>query len=235
HLGAWPAWSRAAWEPKALWSVVAIGFPVAIQVGTEMWAFNAATLLAGSLGTVTAAAHGVVLSMASISFMAALGIAVGTTTRVGNLIGAGHHAGAQRAARLAMLMGAGVMTISAVGFVVFRESLPLLYLSDPAVVALAASILPIAAAFQIFDGTQAVGCGVLRGMGRTRPAAGFNVIGYWVLGLPLGYWFGIRQGSLAGLWWGLALGLAVVAFLLIFWIQRNGPAAMAPKDGRHAS
>lgn len=235
HAGAWPAWSRAAWDPRALWSVVAIGFPVAIQVGTEMWAFNAATLLAGSLGTVTAAAHGVVLSMASISFMAALGIAVGTTTRVGNLIGAGHHAGAQRAARLAMLMGAGVMTISAVGFVVFRESLPLLYLSDPAVVALAASILPIAAAFQIFDGTQAVGCGVLRGMGRTRPAAGFNVIGYWVLGLPLGYWFGIRQGSLAGLWWGLALGLAVVAFLLIFWIQRNGPAAMAPKDGRHAS
>lgn len=228
HEGAWPTWGRDAWDPKALWAVVGIGFPVAVQVSTEMWAFNAATLLAGSLGAVTSAAHNIALGFASLSFMAALGIAAGATTRVGNLIGAERFADAQRAAWVAIAMGAGVMSVSAILFVSFRETLPLLYLDDPAVVALAASILPIAAAFQIFDGVQAVGCGVLRGMGKTRPSAVFNVIGYWVLGLPLGYWFGIRQGLLSGLWWGLALGLAVVAGLLIFWIRSRGPASMAP-------
>jgi MATE family multidrug resistance protein len=93
------------------------------------------------------------------------------------------------------------------------------------VIALAAAILPIAAAFQIFDGIQVVGCGVLRGMGRTRPAAIFNLLGYWVLGLPLGGWLGLRAGwGLAGIWVGLALGLAFVATLLVAWVRWRGPA-----------
>ena len=88
------------------------------------------------------------------------------------------------------------------------------------------SVLPIAAAFQLFDGTQAVSCGVLRGMGRTRPAAVFNVLGYWVLGLPLGWWFGVRTGWLGGLWWALALGLAIVAVSLVAWIRVRGPSTL---------
>ncbi len=227
HVGAWSGWSREAIDLGSLRKILAIGFPIAIQTSTEMWAFNAATLLAGTLGALSAASHGVVLSLASISFMAALGVAIGTTTRVGNLIGAGYPTHAQRAAQIAMGMGAGVMTISALGFVVFRFGLPRLYTPDIEVIALAASILPIAAAFQIFDGIQAVGCGVLRGMGQTRPAAVFNLIGYWILGLPLGYFFGIRQGSLAGLWWSLAFGLAVVALLLVYWVRHHGPEAQA--------
>ena len=83
----------------------------------------------------------------------------------------------------------------------------------------------LAAAFQIFDGTQVVGCGVLRGMGRTRPAMVFNFVSYWVLALPLGAWLGFSRGwGLAGIWWGLALGLGFVAASLVVWIRLRGPA-----------
>jgi MATE family multidrug resistance protein len=92
------------------------------------------------------------------------------------------------------------------------------------VVTLCASILPIAALFQISDGVQVVGCGILRGMGRTRPAAWFNLLGYWLLGLPLGAWLGLRAGlGLAGVWWGLCLGLTFVAVSLVAWVARLGP------------
>lgn len=226
HDGAWHGFGRAAFDLRALFRVVAIGFPIAIQTGTEMWAFNLSTILAGSLGTLSAAAHGIVLNLASISFMLALGVSVAATTRIGNLIGAGRPDLAQRAAWIAIAMGAGVMTLSGVSFVAFRVGLPSLYTPDPEVVALAALVLPIAGAFQVFDGTQAVGCGVLRGMGRPQAAAAFNVLGYWLLGLPLGWWVGVRQGWLGGLWWGLVLGLAVVAAGVVFWIRVRGPATL---------
>jgi MATE family multidrug resistance protein len=105
-----------------------------------------------------------------------------------------------------------------------------MYTPDEQAIALAATILPIAGAFQLFDGTQVVGCGVLRGMGRTRPAAVFNVVGYWLLGLPLGWWFGVRIGWLGGLWWGLVLGLATVALLLGLWIRVRGPDTLVPGE-----
>ena len=98
----------------------------------------------------------------------------------------------------------------------------------PAVVALAATLLPIVAAFELFDGLQVVGSGVLRGMGRTRPAALFNLVGYYALGLPLAAWLGRPERlGLVGIWWGLALGLAVVAGLSVVWVARRGPARAA--------
>ncbi|MGH0030776.1 MAG: MATE family efflux transporter [Myxococcota bacterium] len=230
HRGAWQGWSRQALDLRALARITAIGFPVAIQTSTEMWAFNLATFLAGSLGAIEAAAHGIVMNLASISFMLALGVAVATTTRVGNLLGAGRPADAQRASWIGIAMGSGVMTLSAVSFVVFRQGLPMLYTLDAEVVALAALVLPVAAAFQVFDGAQVVGCGVLRGMGRTRPAAFFNFVGYWLLGLPIGWWIGVREGWLGGLWWGLVLGLAVVATGIVLWVRVRGPATMTSGD-----
>jgi MATE family multidrug resistance protein len=116
------------------------------------------------------------------------------------------------------------MTVSAVVFVVGREWLPRLYTTDPAVIAACAALLPIAAAFQLFDGVQVVGGGILRGLGRTRPAAVFNLIGYYGLALPLAWWLAFPAGyGLPGLWWGLALGLAVIAFALMTWVAARGP------------
>jgi len=227
--GAWPALGRATFAPDELARILRIGLAVAIQLSLEIWAFSASTLLAGRLGATELAAHTIALNMAALAFMAPLGISQGTVTRVGNLIGAGDLARAQRVAGLAMGLGGLVMTISAVVFVTCAGVLPRIYTADAAAVAACAAILPIAAAFQVFDGVQVVGCGVLRGMGRTRPAAVFNLLGYWIVGLPLGAWLGLGRGhGLPGIWWGLATGLALVALSLVVYVTRRGPAHAQP-------
>jgi MATE family multidrug resistance protein len=228
HANAWVPWSRDAFSWRGLREILAYGVPVGFQTSLEVWAFSGAALLAGHLGATAIAAHSIVLNMAALSFMLPLGVALAATTRVGNLIGASRPADAQRAAWVAIALGAAVMTISALVFVIGRAWLPRLYSTEADVIAACAAILPIAAAFQIFDGVQVVGCGVLRGTGRTRPAAVFNLLGYWVLGLPLGAWLGLRAGwGLGGIWWGLAIGLAVVATALVAWIYWRGPAHAA--------
>ncbi len=225
HEGAWVPWSRQSFAPARLWALLTIGAPIALQVSLEMWAFGSSNLIAGRLGAAAVAAHGMVMNLASITFMVALGIAQATAVRVGNLIGAGRLDESQRAAWLGIGMGASFMTLSAVGFVLAREALPRLYTTEAAVIAAAAAILPIAGAFQIFDGTQSVASGVLRAMGRTGPAAAFNLVGYWGLALPLGGWLALRGGAgLPGLWWGLCAGLVVVATGLVLWIWRGGTA-----------
>ncbi len=225
HSGAWMPWSRRALAPTALMSVWRTGWPVAVQMSLEIWAFSLGTLVAGTIGATAVAAHAIVLNLASLSFMMALGISQGVVTRVGNLIGAGQPERAQRAAWAGIGLGASVMTIAGVLFFVLRHWLPRLYTPEEGIVAVCSSILPIAAAFQIFDGTQAVGCGVMRGMGRTLPAAAFNLLGYWVVGLPVGAWLALQAGwGLAGIWWGFVLGLAVVAVSLVLWIAWRGPA-----------
>ena len=228
HAGAWVPWSRAALSWPELRRILALGIPVGVQTSLEVWAFSGAALLAGRLGATALAAHSIVLNMAALSFMMPLGVSLAAATRVGNLLGARRPEDAQRAAWVAIGLGTGVMAVSAVAFVAFRHWLPRLYTPEPDVIALCAAILPIAAAFQLFDGAQVAGCGVLRGMGRTRPAAVFNLISYWVLGLPIGAWLGLRAGfGLAGIWWGLCLGLAVVATLLIGYVQFKGPKRFA--------
>ncbi len=225
--GAWTPWSRAAFDRRGLRQIAGLGIPVAVQMSLEMWAFSGSTLIAGRFGAESLAAHTITLNLAALAFMMPLGISQGAATRVGNLLGARQPEQAQRAAWAAMALGAGVMAFAALLFVALRTGLPRLYTEDPGVVLLSASILPIAAAFAIFDGTQVVGCGILRGMGNTRPAAWYNLIGYWVLGLPLGAWLALREGlGLGGIWWGLAFGLAVVACLLVARVHRRGPAGV---------
>lgn len=223
--GGWVPWDRSALRPSGLAELAHFGLPVGVQMGLEVWAFQLCTLLAGLLGATALAAHTIVLNLASLSFMVPLGISFASVTRVGNRLGAGDPEGAQRAAWVAFGMGAAAMGSSALLFVLLRHQLPLLYTSEREVVALAATILPIAACFQLVDGVQAVGAGILRGMGNTRPAAAINVVGFYLLALPLAWWLAFRRGhGLSGIWWGIALGLAVVAVLLLLWVWRRGPA-----------
>ena len=112
------------------------------------------------------------------------------------------------------------MTISASAFAFFPELLARLFTPEEPVIALAATLLPIAALFQIFDGIQVVGAGVLRGAADTRVPAIFAVIGYWALGLPLAWWLGLHTGmGPRGMWWGLTLGLSSVAILFLVRIR----------------
>jgi MATE family multidrug resistance protein len=222
--GAWVPWSPEAWRPAGLVHLLRIGLPIGLQMGLELLAFSAATLLAGSLGAVAVAAHQVAFNFAAFSFMMPMGISQAAATRVGNLLGAGRPEGAQRAAWVALGMGGTVMAVWGAVFVVGRHALPHLLTSEPEVVALAATVLPVGAAFQIFDGLQVVGCGVLRGTGRTRAVVWFNLLAYWGLGLPIGAWLALRGGlGLVGIWWGLCLGLGTVAVALVLWIRARGP------------
>ena len=214
---------------KGLSEILRLGLPVALMLALEYWAFAISTLWAGWLGGAELAAHSIALNLASITYMVPLGIGLGASARVGNLIGAGEPQAAQRAAWVAFTLGGGVMAFFALLFIAGREVIPSWFTADPAVVALAATLLPIVAAFELFDGLQVVGSGVLRGMGRTRPAALFNLVGYYALGLPLAAWLGRPERlGLIGIWWGLALGLAVVAGLSVVWVAFRGPARSTP-------
>ena len=223
---AWMGWNKTAWNLRGLLPVLALGLPIAIQLGLELWGFQIATLWAGLLGdqVTPLASHNIALQLASLSFMLPLGISIGAAARVGNLIGAGDPLGARRAAWVALGLGAFVMSLCGVGLVLGREVLPAWYTDDAAVIALAAGILPIAAGFQVFDGLQVVGGGVLRGMGRTKPAAVFNFVAYYLLALPLGWWWCFERGhGLRGLWWGLGTALALVSIALVLYIRARGP------------
>ena len=150
-----------------------------------------------------------------------MGIALAASVRVGNLLGASDLPGARLAGSVSLSLGAGVMLIAATAFVLFRGELPLLFTRDVAVVQLAALILPIAGAFQIFDGTQIVAGSILRGAGRTHAPALANLLGYYAFALPLAAWLGSPERlGLAGIWWALLAGLVAVSSLMLFWLRR---------------
>lgn len=223
HRPAWIPWGKESFDLHRIARIAWLGLPIGLQFGLEVWAFQIATLLSGKLGEVSLGAHAIVLNLASFSFMFPLGISTAASVRVGNLIGAGDEAGARRAARLALLLGAGVMSLFAAAFFFLRHHIPRVYGAEPAVLELCAEVLPVAAAFQMLDGTQVVGSGILRGLGRTKPAALFNLFGYYALGLPIAYWLGLRRGhGLAGVWWGLAGGLLSVALGMLVMVLPKG-------------
>jgi MATE family multidrug resistance protein len=228
HAGAWRPFDRRVFARRGLARFLALGFPVGLQLALESNAFTVAMLIVGSLGVAELAAHQVVINLASFTFMLPLGIAIGAGARAGNLIGAKDAAGLRLVCRVALAMGGGVMALAAIAFVLGREALPRIYLADPAVGAIAASILPIAAAFQIFDGIQVVGGGLMRGMGRPQAGAIANFVAFYVVGLPLAALLAFRFGlGIVGIWWGLAAGLACVAVIQCVWVTRTSRRPLA--------
>ena len=165
-----------------------LGFPAALQISIEVVAFALATALAGRLDPVSSASHQLALNIAATAFMVPLGIASAGAVRVGNRVGARDPAGAARAGWTALALGGLFMSADAAAV---RDHAAHLHrrCSRPArhVLALGASLLLIAAVFQLFDGLQAVATGVLRGLGDTRTPMRVNLVGHWLIGLPLGY------------------------------------------------
>ena len=217
---------RADWERfRGVWR---LGLPIAVTLALEVTIFNAAVFLMGLIGTASLAAHAIAIQIASLSFMVPLGIAQAVTVRVGLAYGRGDVAGIGRAGWTAFTLGTGFMALMAGLMIAFPHALVHLFLdeSDPAnapVIALAISFLFVAALFQIVDGAQAVGAGMLRGLHDTTLPMLYAAFGYWVIGLGvavgLGFGFG-WQG--VGIWIGLASGLGVVAVLMLYrWIRRD--------------
>jgi multidrug resistance protein, MATE family len=199
--------------------LVNLGAPAAGQVVLEVGAWNLATFSAGWLTPVALAAHQIVLSYASMTFMVPLGVSSASAVTVGHAIGAGDPARARRAGWLGLSLGIGFMLLAAITFLLFPKPLISLYSTDPAVMALAPGLLLIVAAFQIFDGMQTVSTGALRGLGDTRFPMLANLVGYFALGLPLGWFLCFRlHWGIYGLWIGLTLALIIIATsVLLRW------------------
>jgi MATE family multidrug resistance protein len=202
--------------------LMALGAPAASQITLEVGVFALATALAARLDPISSASHQIALNIASVVFMVPLGLASSAAVRVGHAVGARDPQRAVRAGWTALIAGAVVMLV--IGIVLFAWPLPLLraFTRDARVLEIGAGLLAIAAAFQLFDGTQAVATGVLRGVGDTRTPMLTNVVGHWMFGLPVGYVLCFRFGwGVKGLWIGLSIGLIFAAVVLtIAWTER---------------
>lgn len=202
--------------------LVRLGAPAAGQIVLEVGAWNLATLSAGWLTPVALATHQIALNYASVTYMVPLGVSAAAAVSVGHAVGAGDRAKARRAGWLALGLGTSFMLMAAVVFLVAPRPLIALYTTDPQVLAVGPTLLWVAAAFQIFDGIQTVSTGALRGLGETRVPMIANLVGYWIMGLPLGFvlCFVLRQG-IFGLWLGLTLALVVIACTLLHRWHRD--------------
>ncbi|KAG0162839.1 hypothetical protein DFQ28_006191 [Apophysomyces sp. BC1034] len=209
--------------------LLSIGWPVAVIYGVETLLFLATSLVVGTLGVVALAAHQIALNVASVAFMVPLAIAQAANVRVGYWSGACHPAEARRAGFVALALGGGFMAASGTVMTLVPHGIIVLYLnphepSNAATISLAASLLTVAAVFQVVDGLQTVGAGCLRGLRDTRIPMLLAAIGYWGIGYPTGYWLAFHVGlGTKGLWWGLASGLATVACLMVarfYWKSR---------------
>jgi MATE family multidrug resistance protein len=212
----------ATFEFARIRRLIALGFPAAGQITLEVGVFAAATALAGKLDPVSSGSHQIALNLASLAFMVPLGLASSGAVRVGHALGAGDPHRAARAGWTALATSAGIMVLIGATFFLFPAPMLRAFTSDPRVVTNGVALLAIAAAFQLFDGTQAVATGVLRGSGDTQTPMITNVVGHWVLGLPAGYALCFVFGwGVAGLWIGLSIGLVFVsAILTIVWWKR---------------
>lgn len=198
-----------------------VGFPLGLQLLAEVGIFSFVGLLVGRMGVEGMAAHQIALAVASLTFMVPLGFSMAASARVGHAVGRGDAVGARRAGLLAVACGGALMLLMGVALWTAPGPVARLMTSEASVFPLAADLLTIAGAFQIFDGMQSCGCGALRGAGVTRWAFGANVAGYWGLGLPLGLWLAhARSMGPRGLWWGLTAGLAVVAVAVAAKFER---------------
>jgi MATE family multidrug resistance protein len=215
-----PDWRRFA-------DVWKLGFPIAITLGLEVTIFNAAVFIMGLFGTASLAAHAIAIQIAALSFMVPLGLAQAVTVRVGLALGRGDPAAITRAGWTSFVLGVGFMAMMGLVMISVPNSLVYLFLdeSDPAnaaVISLAVSFVTVAALFQVVDGAQAVGAGMLRGLHDTAVPMIYAAVGYWVIGLGvgLGLAFGLGWEGV-GLWVGLAAGLAIVSMLMLGrWIRR---------------
>jgi MATE family multidrug resistance protein len=228
------------WRPDwpRLREVWRLGLPIAVTLTLEVGVFNAAVFLMGLIDTASLAAHQIAIQIASLSFMVPLGLAQAVTVRVGHAFGRRDRHAIARAGWTSFVMAIGFMALMALMMWMMPRQLVGIFLdtADPAnaaVVPLAVAFLGIAALFQIVDGAQAVGAGMLRGLHDTTIPMAFALFGYWIAGIgtAIGLGFGLGWGGV-GIWTGLAAGLTVVAILMMIrWTRRERLGLVAWNSG----
>jgi multidrug resistance protein, MATE family len=212
-----PDAARRRFDPALVRTILRLGAPLSAQIVAEVGVFSLVGVLAGRLGADVAAAHQVAITMASVTFCVTLGIGAATSVRVGYHIGLGDTPAARHAALVGLMASSAFMVVAAIGFFSVPTWLAHGLTNDPAVIVAAVPLLRICAVFEISDGLQAVASGALRGAGDAHAPLWANLVGHWLLGLPVALLlgFGLHWGA-PGLWWGLSLGLTMVALGLIW-------------------
>ncbi|MET1055410.1 MAG: MATE family efflux transporter [Pedobacter sp.] len=200
--------------------ILKIGAPVSLQYAFEISAFSGAAILIGTIGAIEQAAHQVAINLAAITYMISSGIASAATIKTGNNLGKNNYNDLRRSALASYHVILAFMAVTALIFILASDILPYIYTEDMSVINIASQLLIIAGFFQLFDGTQVVGLGVLRGMGDVNYPTIITFIAYWIIGIPLGYFLGIRLGfGVNGIWYGLTFGLLTASVLLFFRFQ----------------
>lgn len=226
-ISAWPMlkptlvpWHPQSWRLAPLWRMLLLGLPIGLQFFAEANAFGLVTVMTGWMGTTTLAGHEIALNLASMTFMVPMGVAGAAAVMVGQAVGRGDIAESRRDAVAALAVGVGFMALMAVLFWFVPTVLANAYTTDPATRLMAATLIPIAAVFQVFDGTQVICTSILRGAGDTRVAMILHILSFWAVGIPLGALiaFGFDGGA-PGLWWGLTAGLAAAASLQLLRVR----------------
>ncbi|MFA3781785.1 MATE family efflux transporter [Melioribacteraceae bacterium 4301-Me] len=202
-------------DKKLITKIIQIGLPSGFQFFMEMGAFSFAAVMIGWLGSTQLAAHQIAINLASITYMIILGISSAGSIRVGNAVGKNDKQEIRYAGFTALGLAITLMSFFGLSFVVFRNLLPHIYINDPKVIDIASQLLIIAAMFQVFDGSQVTGLGILRGLLDVRIPTIMSFISYWIIAIPVALLlgFGLKLGII-GIWTGLSLGLAALAVFL---------------------
>jgi MATE family multidrug resistance protein len=205
---------------RAFRTMLAIGVPIALQLEIEMAAFSIVALLMGTFGTIQVAGHQVALNLASLTFMVPMGVGMAAAVQVGQAVGRRDASAARAGTRAALLLGGGFMVSTALLFTLLPMTIAGWYTNAADVRAFAAMLLPVAGIFQVFDGVQVVCVGVLRGLGDTHAPMLINLGGFGVVGVGTSLWLAYRTSlGPVGLWWGLVVGLAAVACVLLWRVR----------------
>ncbi|PLX25201.1 MAG: MATE family efflux transporter [Salinivirgaceae bacterium] len=198
------------------------GMPIGLQMLAEVTLFSLAAVMMGWIGEVPLAAHQIALNVSMISFMIATGIASGTTIRVSHQLGAKNFLEMRKAGIASLHLIIAFMSTTAVLFFTFRYQLPWMFTTDQAVIDAAAKLLIFSAIFQIFDGSQVVLLGSLRGLADVNKAFLLALLTYLIIGVPLMYVLGFMLDLKgAGIWTALASSLAMAAIFFYFRFKRK--------------
>ncbi len=203
-------------DPDLLRHLLGLGVPIGLTIFLEVGAFGGVGVLMGLKGAVPLAAHQVALNATALIFMVPLGLSSGAAVRTGQALGSKDPEAVARAGHAALAFGLAYAALSSVTLFTMRRPIGELYRVTDDVLEVAVVFLGVAAVFQLVDVLQVLGNGVLRGLGDTRLPFLFTLVGFGVLGLPGGYVAAfVLTDQPIWLWWGLTLGLAVVAVLAV--------------------